>query len=188
MDGVPPRYVVRQRGATLVEVLITLLVIAIGLLGVAALQVRLQTADIESYQRAHAMVLLEDIANRIESNRGDAASYVTGAASPTGVGATCATAAATRAELDLSEWCKALQGASELVGTSKRGAMLGGRGCVEGAGANTYRITVVWQGLGPVTAPPASVACGKDLYDGTGCTGDRCRRALTTLVRIADLS
>lgn len=178
---------VRQRGATLVEVLVTLLVIAIGLLGIAALQVRLQSADIDSYQRAHAMVLLEDMANRIESNRGQAAAYVTTAASPTGTGATCATAAATRAAADTSEWCKALQGASELVGTAKRGAMLGGRGCVESAGTDIYRITVAWQGLGPVTAPPTSVACGANLYDGTGCTGDRCRRVLTTLVRIADL-
>lgn len=177
----------RQRGATLVEVLITLVVIAIGLLGIAALQVRLQSADIESYQRAHAMVLLEDIANRIEANRGQAASYVTGAGSPTGTGATCATAAATRAAVDMSEWCKSLQGAGELVGTSKRGAMLGGRGCVESAGTDTYRVTVAWQGLGPVAAPPAAVACGANLYDGTGCTGDRCRRTLTTLVRIADL-
>ena len=176
-----------QKGATLVEVLITLLVIAIGLLGIAALQVRLQSADIDSYQRAHAMVLLEDIANRIEANRGQAASYVTGPGSPTGVGVTCATAAATRVQVDLTEWCKSLQGASELVGANKRGAMLGGRGCVEAAGTDTYRITVAWQGLGPVAAPPVSVACGANLYDGAGCTGDRCRRVLTTLVRIADL-
>lgn len=177
-----------QAGVALLEVLITLVVIAIGLLGIVALQVRVQAADVESYQRAHAMVLLEDLANRIETNRGDAAAYITGTSTPTGTGATCAVAAASRAELDLAEWCKSLQGASELVGSNKRGAMLGGRGCVESAGTNAYRITVAWQGLGPVAPPPLSVACGKDLYDGTGCTGDRCRRVLTTIVRIADLS
>lgn len=176
-----------QEGVALVEVLITLVVIAIGLLGIVALQVKLQAADVESYQRAHAMVLLEDIANRIEANRGLAASYVTGTTA-TGTGVTCATSAGTRAVADLSDWCKSLQGASELVGANKRGAMLGGRGCVESAGVNTYRITVAWQGLGPVVAPPVSVACGKDLYDGTGCAGDRCRRVLTTIVRIANLT
>lgn len=177
----------RQEGVALLEVLIALLVVAIGLLGIAALQVRLQTDDIESYQRAHALVLIEDLANRIAVNRAQAASYVTAAGTHTGVGVTCAGAAATRAALDMSEWCKALQGSAELVGTAKRGAMIGGRGCIEAAGTDAYRITVAWQGLGPVAAPPAAVGCAANLYDGASCTGDQCRRVLTTVVRIADL-
>jgi type IV pilus assembly protein PilV len=53
-------------------------------------------------------------------------------------------------------------------------------------------VTVAWQGLAPISAsaPPASVACGSNQYNGgTGsvCTGDLCRRAVTTLVIIPDL-
>jgi type IV pilus assembly protein PilV len=49
-------------------------------------------------------------------------------------------------------------------------------------------VTVAWQGLGAVSAPPNSVACGKDLYnDSATCAGDRCRRAVTSIVKIAPL-
>jgi type IV pilus assembly protein PilV len=112
---------------------------------------------------------------------------------PIGAGAECATVtvASTRAERDVSEWCNALQGAAETTAGGNAGAMIGGRGCVEdlGVGASgeqSVRITVAWQGLSPVAVPPE--ACGAGLYDGAGnCTGDLCRRAVSTIVRIANL-
>jgi type IV pilus assembly protein PilV len=65
--------------------------------------------------------------------------------------------------------------------------MLGGRGCVEDLGNGAYMITVAWQGLTPIAAPVP--ACGQGSYDGgTTCTGDRCRRVVTTIVRIGNLS
>lgn len=182
----------RQRGVTLIEVMVTLLILSIGLLGMAALQVRLQQSEMEAYQRAQALLLLSDMANRIAANRNAAADYVTGASSPVGVGSTCSTSTVSRKDIDLGEWCNALQGAAETTGSnaSKVGAMLGGRGCVESLGSNEYLITVAWQGEGPIAAPPASVACGADEYDGedgSACADDLCRRVVTTIVRIADL-
>jgi type IV pilus assembly protein PilV len=67
--------------------------------------------------------------------------------------------------------------------------MVGGRGCVQSASGD-YLVTVVWQGFTPIAAPPASVSCGINAFNGgTGstCTNDLCRRAVTTLVRIATL-
>ena len=181
----------RQRGASMVEVLVTMVVIAIGLLGVAGLQYRVQLSDMETYQRSQALVLLEDMASRISTNRASAASYVTTAANPLGVGTPCPNTVDTRQEIDALQWCNALQGAAEMEGAGKVGAMIGARGCVESLPNNEYLITVAWQGLTPVSAPPAGVACGADLYDGaadTSCAGDRCRRVVTTIVRIATLS
>jgi type IV pilus assembly protein PilV len=69
--------------------------------------------------------------------------------------------------------------------------MIGGRGCVEALPDNEYLVTVAWQGLTPVSAPPASVTCGQNLYDGPAgspCQADRCRRVVTTVVRIATLN
>ena len=71
-----------QCGASMIEVLVTTVILAIGLLGLAGLQSRLGLSEMESYQRAQALVLLQDMANRIATNRADAANYVTGAASP----------------------------------------------------------------------------------------------------------
>jgi len=83
------------------------------------------------------------------------------------------------------------------VGASKVGAMLAARGCVERLTPTTnneYMVTVVWQGLTPISAPPSSIACGANLYNGaagstsSNCASDRCRRVVTTVVRIAPLT
>lgn len=190
MVGLQPLLPVRvQRGATMIEVLVTLVIIAFGLLGMAGLQLRLQVSEMESYQRTQALLLLNDMAGRIAANRNNAAAYVTTATSPLGVGVTCPATTTTTVQRDLGEWCNALQGAAETSGSSSVGAMVGGRGCVESVDGD-YLVTVAWQGLTPIAAPPASVACGAGSYNGaTGaaCVDDLCRRAVTTLVRIATL-
>jgi type IV pilus assembly protein PilV len=175
-----------QRGISMIEVLVTIVIVGIGLLGFAGLQSRLQVSEMDSYQRSQAVVLLEDMASRIATNRVYAANYVTGTSAPLGAGMTCPTSTATRQATDAKEWCEALQGAAETSGTSKVGALIGGRGCVEDMGSGVYRVTVAWQGLGPVSSP--AVACGANLYDLGQCTNDLCRRAVTTVVRIANLT
>lgn len=178
----------RQRGTSLIEVLVTMVILAIGLLGVASLQARLQLSEMEGYQRAQAMILLSDMSSRLSSNRSFASSYVTGTTTP--IGGTCPTATTTLAQRDLLDWCMALRGAGEKSGTNNVGAMIGGRGCIEQAGTNQYLVTVAWQGLGGITAPNSNLACARNLYNGTtgsACLLDRCRRVVTTLVRIAPL-
>ena len=181
----------RQRGSSMIEVLVTLVIVSFGLLGLAGLQTRLQTSEMEAYQRSQALMLLNDMANRIGANRGNAASYVTTAANPLGANITCPTATTSIVQRDLREWCNALQGAGETTGGSNVGAMIGGRGCVEILGSGEFFITVVWQGLTPISAPPTAVACGAGSYNGasgSSCDDDLCRRTVTTLVRIATLT
>jgi type IV pilus assembly protein PilV len=180
----------QARGTSLVEVLVTIVIVTFGLLGLAGLQQRMQVSEMESYQRTQALVLLNDMASRIQVNRGRAAEYLT-TGGPLGAGMTCPTGGVTHPEIDAAEWCQALQGAAELTSAGdKAGAMVGGRGCVESLPDNEYMVTVAWQGLGPVSAPPPSVACGRGAYDeeGSPCFHDRCRRVVTTIIRIADLN
>lgn len=173
----------------MLEVLITIVILTIGLLGLAGLQSRLQASEMEAYQRAQALILLNDMASRIATNRDNAASYVTGADNPLGAGSACPTATSPQQQVDAGEWCNALQGAGETLDASNVGAMVGGRGCVENLGGGEYLVTVAWQGLGPISAPPDSVACGAGVYNGgTNCVDDLCRRTVTTIVRIGDLS
>lgn len=177
----------------MIEVLVTLVVIAFGLLGMAGMQARLQVSEVEAYQRSQALLLLNDMANRIAVNRtaAVAGAYVTGSTSPVGAGMNCPTATGTQAQRDLMEWCEALQGAGEVSGPStKTGAMVGGRGCVESVGGDLL-VTVAWQGMTPIAAPPASVGCGAGQYNaaaGAPCANDLCRRTVTTIVRIANLT
>src|SRR5512134_2642451 len=64
-DAVPHK----SRGFSMIEVLMALLIIVLGLLGLAGLQVRIQQAEFESYQRAQALVLLQDMVDRIHLKR-----------------------------------------------------------------------------------------------------------------------
>jgi type IV pilus assembly protein PilV len=126
------------------------------------------------------LILLNDMASRIAANRANAATYVTGG-TPLGGTAACPGG-------DAGEWCNALEGAAEISGGNV-GAMIGGRGCVDDLGGGEYLVTVAWQGLRPTAAPPAGVTCGQTLYDGgAGCTGDLCRRTVTTIINAAPLS
>ena len=180
-----------QRGALMIEVLIAIAIVIFGVMSVMRVQARLQLSEAESYQRTQALILLDDMVGRIETNRNDAENYVT--TTPLGAGVTCtAPGTPTLQETDHAEWCSALQGAGETQGGNDVGAVMGGRGCIQemvGPGVREYMITVVWQGLTPISAPPASVACGANAFDETGtvCENDLCRRYVSTIVRQANL-
>src|SRR3954447_14424516 len=143
-----PTAKVRQSGASLLDALVTIFIMAFGLLGLAGLHTKMQAAEVESYGRSQALVLLDDMANRIQANRTAAAQYVT--IDPLGTGDTQPTDCASRPLgplRDLCEWSQVLKGAAELAADqSPIGTMVGARGCVESlAGVNppSYRVTVV---------------------------------------------
>ncbi|WP_020410262.1 type IV pilus modification protein PilV [Hahella ganghwensis] len=58
-----------QKGLGLIEVLVTVLILAVGLLGIAALQAKSLKNNAESYYRTQATVLATDLADRVRSNR-----------------------------------------------------------------------------------------------------------------------
>ena len=184
MNARTPTNVNRQRGLSLLEALITIVILAFGILGLATLQAKMQEAEVESYARSQALVLLEDMAARLSAHRSVAATYVT--ASPLGTGdaePTDCSATALGVARDTCEWSNALKGGSELAGSARVGAMIGGRGCIEplpGADPPSYRITVAWQGLSATVEP--EVACGQALYGANGL-----RRAVAKVVSIASL-
>jgi len=103
------------RGFTLIEVLVALLVLGIGLLGVAGLQSATLGLNHGSYLRSQATVLAQDVADRMRANpRGTAnGDYDQGAATAS-AGCTNATGCTTTemAQNDLFEWEDAV--ASEL--------------------------------------------------------------------------
>lgn len=191
----------RQGGFTLLEVLVSLLILVLGLLGLIGLQAQAQIAMFESYQRGQALILVQDMADRIATNRGTAGCYAITTDTATGTPylgtgysgtPTCTAAvgtAATRAvaDADLQAWNNALQGASETATIGQVGAILGARGCVShDAATNSYRVAVAWQGSASTVAPTAGDAaatCGKDLYG-----PDTQRRELSVTVRIANLT
>lgn len=176
---------IKQYGFSLIEVLVTILILMVGLLGLAGLQGKALTAQLEAYQRSQALVLIKDMENRLNANRKNIDDYVT--ASALGVGAACPAAGVSIASKDLSEWCQAIMGAAEIqTGGVATGSMIGARGCIgktAAAGDSSpaqYLVTIVWQGINKTAAP--AVTCGEGLY------GDESlRRALSLPVYIAVL-
>jgi type IV pilus assembly protein PilV len=175
-----------QSGFLMLEVLITMFILVLGLLGVVGLQARAQQAETESYQRTQALILLRDMADRITANPANAASYVTGtsgnAVMGTGSGKDCSAPTA-MADQDLCQWSSALVGAAESLNGNSVGTMIGARGCITSPAANVYMVQVAWQGLAPTAAPPNSVACGSGSYG-----VEEQRRVVTTIVQIGQLS
>lgn len=179
-------FLASQQGVTLLEVLITIVILAFGLLGLAGLQSKIQLAEVESFQRSQAIVLLSDMTERISANTANASSYVSASAYGTADSqpSSC-TALAAGASRDVCEWSNALKGASETKSSAKVGAMLGARGCVveiQAQDATTgvckpgiYQVTVAWQGMGKTVAP--SLACGQNSYG-----DDEYRRAIASRV------
>lgn len=62
----------KQKGLSLIEVMVTLLVTSVGLLGMAALQARSLQFNHAAYLRSQANILAYDMADRLRLNRDDA--------------------------------------------------------------------------------------------------------------------
>ena len=97
------------RGLTLVEILIALLVLSIGLLGLAALQTSSLRFNTSSYYRTQATALAYDFADRMRANRQaalDGQYLVAFQDPPPACGA--ANVAGSVAEQDIASWRNAL--------------------------------------------------------------------------------
>ena len=193
----------------MIEVLITMIIILVGLLGIGALQAKAQIAELESYQRAQGLILMSDIIDRMHTNRETISCFIittnTGSGTPfigaagTGHASTPACAASTteyntQANDTITELDNLLKGSAETESGSNVGAMIGARACISydsstevadatGAiqsGTGLYTIAVSWQALGDLTTP--SVNCANGLYG-----AETKRRTISTTMRIADL-
>jgi type IV pilus assembly protein PilV len=174
------------RGFTMIEVLVTLVIMMFGLLGIAGLIVKGQKASSEAYQRNQALLIASDMAEKMKTNRLavpagqlNAVTYLTGGSGlvsqPYGqafvtVPNTCTSGACSNTgnnlvDYDLVTWNNLLVGSQETSGGNNIGGILNARGCIEQAGGvgTPVRISVAWQGNLP-TAVPTTSTCGTGLY------------------------
>jgi type IV pilus assembly protein PilV len=132
-----------QSGFTLIEVLVTVLILAIGLLGIAGLQASSMSNNHNAQLRSIATLQAYDLADRMRANRGaityDASGNVTASEydNPVEAPADCATTAcsvAAIADNDFWEWNQA-----------NATLLPNGAGTVVRVGAtNHHLITVTW--------------------------------------------
>ena len=127
-------YGIEQSGMTLIEVLVSVVVVSVGLLGVAALQVTTLQNTHNSLLRTQASALADDILDRMRANRTVALSGSYNRA----IGDTAPTATATRADNDLKEWYAAIKA---LMPNAKNGAS---DGAIQVNPDGAATITIQW--------------------------------------------
>jgi type IV pilus assembly protein PilV len=172
----------------MIEVLVALVVTLIGLFAMLGLNLRAFQTESESYQRSQALVLVDDMAQRIRANRTGLAGYAVDDSAPAGAAA-CSTSSPTSAR-DLCEWGNLLRGAGETDGGGRQiGAMADARGCITvsipasgASGPSTANVVVVWRGATP-SATPASAPCVPSGFSVT----DGYMRTTSAIVRFGDL-
>ncbi|MBF0357980.1 MAG: type IV pilus modification protein PilV [Magnetococcales bacterium] len=198
-----------QGGFSLLEVLITLLIVSIGLLGVARLLARAHVSEMESYQRVQALILLSDIVERLQINRLTASCFAFTTDMTTGtpyIGAdgddllgtpTCTASVSaynTQAVNTITTLDSLLKGSAETKDSANAGAMIGARACISYnsgsellnslgvaiSGTGEYTVSIAWQGLSETFA--STTNCANGLYG-----SELQRRVVSTTLRLASL-
>src|SRR3569623_1066819 len=141
-----------QQGFSLFEVLITVVVLSIGLLGLAGLLFTDMRAVNDAQEHTYAALLAQDIAERIRANRGSSYDAVSLAATT----ADCVTNScdsASMKDFDRGQWYSAVNGGVPLPNASVR---------VKDCAPN-IKITIQWRGS----------------FSTSNCTTDPVERAYT---------
>src|SRR5210317_876656 len=142
-----------QRGFSLIEVLIALIIMSVGMLGIAGLYVQSMQAGRTSMLRHHAVTLAGDIADRIRANPTGGAAYRAAAGEDNtcvATGVTCNVAQ--MAAHDISLWqAQAASFLPPFADQSQQVVVTFDGGAIP----PTYTITVRWDEPTPDNVPPS---------------------------------
>ncbi len=125
----------KQSGLTMIEALVSLLVISIGLLGIAALQLSSLQQTASAQWHSQAVWYGYEMIDRINANRDSFNDYI-GVDTDENNDMDCRANACSPADMvtaDAMEW-------GEMIDS-----LPNGRGLVTAAGANTLLVTVMWE-------------------------------------------
>lgn len=150
-------------GFSLIEILVSMLLISLAFLNVAGLQTAAKKANYDALQRTSAVILANDIAEKMRANPISLDRYIT-AGNGVGGGTLnqpnrfCILATQCNPDqlgvYDMWLWEQALDGASETREISdietNTGGLVSSTACITGpsaGAAGVYTITIVWRGL-----------------------------------------
>lgn len=158
----------------MIEVLVTILIVTLGLLGIAALFARSQQINDEAYQRFQALHIARQLGeamsvNPTEANNGAGSAYVV---AKVDADYTAPSGTSPQVAADMMNFRNALVGAGS---ATDKLALVGAIGCVtyidQSANAANpiifYRISVAWTGRQATGAPQVGASdCGSGIVDG----------------------
>lgn len=103
---IPASQFVKQRGATLIEILVALLILSFGLLGLSVLQVRALKGNLSSFQRSQAVIFNQYMLDLMRVDRENARG---GSYNTPQICNPAAIAGASLAQNSLREWLTAVK-------------------------------------------------------------------------------
>lgn len=161
----------RQRGFSLLELLIALMVFSVGVLAIAGLQIVSKQANYEGLQRTTASQIANGLLEDMRTNGMGIATYLGAGDIGNGSrgaepvpncrgGAECN--AAQKAAYDLWFWEQMLDGNFETNAGAGAGGLLLPTLCIDGpgaGGAGMYQVSIAWRGTATITNS-VNNACG----------------------------
>jgi len=169
-----------QKGISLIEVLVTTVVLSIGVLGVAGLGAFAKRTTFEAVQRSVATEMGYALLEEMRMNKNALGTYLAvgtlGGGSLGGEpapdcdapGADCTSAEFAAHSLWL--WERQIDSGMESVAGNETGGLLSPSACLAGpagGAAGVYTVTVVWRGISEATTDTGLTNCG----DGSGLYG-----------------
>lgn len=167
----------KRNGFSLIEVMVSLVILVIGLIGIFNLHIISKQGSFESFQQTQASYYANDIINRMKLNPSQLTSYGTSS----GVGSkysgipsipspackgTAICSPAQMAAWDLYEWRASFIGEAEIVNTQNVGGLDVPTACILIIG-NNVTVVMSWKGIRSTS--------DSEQYDGCGDTSDRRR-------------
>ncbi|MBM7071562.1 type IV pilus modification protein PilV [Shewanella sp. 202IG2-18] len=141
-----------EKGLSLIEVLVSLVILVIGLIGVFNLHIISKQGSFEAYQQTQAAFLAHDIINRMKTNSGNIISYSGNYPQDApGGGNTCESlnsicSAQESVEADLFLWSQKLAGNEEVDGEQFIGGLDQAMGCITVNG-NSVSVAISWKSI-----------------------------------------
>jgi type IV pilus assembly protein PilV len=137
-------------GFTLIEILVALVILSVGLLGVASLQVQGLRSNQSAYLRSQATLLAYDIADRMRLNSvraiaGDYNAFDTKGqvpANPNCISANAGCTPARQAQNDLFEWATRVNGPA---GSNAIALLPDAQGTINRGAGNLFTVSVGWK-------------------------------------------
>ncbi|QSX41646.1 type IV pilus modification protein PilV [Shewanella cyperi] len=145
-----------RNGFSLIEVMVSLVILVIGLIGIFNLHTVAKQSNFESFQQTHATYYANDIINRMRLNRTQLAGYAgtyngssSAPAKPCIGTATVCTLSETK-DWDLYQWQQLFLGAAEISGGKKVGGLDTPIACI-GVAGNDVTVVITWRGIRTVS-------------------------------------
>ena len=174
MINKPGKHLANQAGVSLIEVLVAVMIVSVGLLGVARMEIVSKQSNYEALQRTSASHYASDMMTKMRANPTNLALYVDqtiGDGSISTPTANCSAVTCTNPEIatwDLWDAEQLLLGSNETLSGSNTGGLVSARTCITGPAAGAageYTISIAWRGKSAMTNPVTSTCGeGQNLY------------------------